>query len=220
MKRLISFSLVVFVALTFLACGPKNKQEKLAPELAADAKVQFDKERYKQAIDIYTKLRDWYPFDKLAIEAEYNIAEAHFNMEEYDEAALAYAEFEKLHPRHGSIDYIIHQQALCYFNRLDTEDRDQTHAIKALSIFTRLMKQFPESDYIKKAEEKRTACLKSLADHEMYVGRYYLKNKKYKSALHRFQTVLDAYPGIGLDTEAEELSARAKDKLAEEPEDK
>ena len=220
MKRLISFSLVVFVALTFLACGPKNKPEKLAPELAADAKVQFDKERYKQAIDIYTKLRDWYPFDKLAIEAEYNIAEAHFNMEEYDEAALAYEEFEKLHPRHESIDYIIHQQALCYFNRLDSEDRDQTHAIKALSIFSRLMKQYPESPYVNKAEEKRTACLKSLADHEMYVGRYYLKNKKYKSALHRFQTVLDAYPGTGLDTEAEELSARAKAKLADEPDDK
>lgn len=216
MKRLISLSLITLVALTFLSCGPKNKEEKLAPELAEDARVQFEKERYQEAIDIYTKLRDWYPFDKLAVEAEYNIAEAHFKMEAYDEAALAYEEFEKLHPRHESIDYIIHQQALCYFNRLDTVDRDQAQAIKAISVFTRLIRQYPESTFVQGAKEKREICLKSLAGHEMYVGRYYLKNKKYKSALHRFQTVLDAYPGLGFDAEAEKLAARSRDKLDQE----
>ncbi|SCY77805.1 outer membrane protein assembly factor BamD [Desulfoluna spongiiphila] len=216
MKRLISLALIALTALTLVSCGPKNKEEKLAPELAEDARVQFEKERYDEAIKIYTKLRDWYPFDKLAIEAEYNIAEAHFNMEAYDEAALAYEEFEKLHPRHESIDYIINQQALCYFNRLDTVDRDQAQAIKAISIFTRLIRQYPDSAYVEKAKEKRELCLKSLAGHEMYVGRFYLKNKKYESALHRFQTVIDAYAGLGFDEEAQELAARSREKLAEE----
>lgn len=220
MKRLISFLLIAFVALTFLSCGPKNKEEKLAPELAEDARVQFEKERYKEAIDIYTKLRDWYPFDKLAVEAEYNIAESHFKMEAYDEAALAYEEFEKLHPRHESIDYIIHQQALCYFNRLDSEDRDQTQALKAFSLLTRLSKQFPDSPYVKDAEKEKQACLVSLAAHEMYVGRFYLKSKKYQGALNRFQTVLTAYPGLGFDAEAEELSSLAREKKAKEPDTK
>lgn len=219
MKRLISFALITLVALTFLSCGPKNKEEKLAPELAEDAKVQFEKERYKEAIEIYTKLRDWYPFDKLAIEAEYNIAEAHFKMEEYDEAALAYQEFEKLHPRHESIDYIIHQQALCYYNRLDTEDRDQSNALKAFSILTRLVKNYPDSAYVEDAEKEKKDCLKSLASHEMYVGRFYFKSKKYQSALNRFETVLDAYSGLGFDAEANELAETSRKKLAEEPEE-
>lgn len=220
MKRLISFALIAFVALTFLSCGPKNKEEKLAPELAEDARVQFEKERYKEAIEIYTKLRDWYPFDKLAIEAEYNIAEAHFKMEEYDEAALAYQEFEKLHPRHESIDYIIHQQALCYYNRLDTEDRDQSNALKAFSILTRLIRQYPDSAYVEDAEKEKKDCLKSLASHEMYVGRFYFKSKKYQSALNRFETVLEAYSGLGFDAEANELAEKSREKLAEEPEAK
>jgi outer membrane protein assembly factor BamD len=217
MKRLISFSLIAFVALTFLSCGPKNKEEKLAPELAEDARVQFEKERYKEAIEIYTKLRDWYPFDKLAVEAEFNIAEAHFKMEEYDEAALAYEEFEKLHPRHESIDYIIHQQALCYYNRLDTPDRDQSNAIKAFSILTRLVKQYPDSPYVEEAKKEKEDCRKSVAAHEMYIGRYYLKSKKYKSALPRFETVLATYSGLGFDAEAEELAAQCREKLAEAP---
>jgi len=216
MKRLISLALIAFVALSFVSCSPKNKVEKLAPELAEDARVQFEKERYDEAIKIYTKLRDWYPFDKLAVEAEYNIAEAHFKMEAYDEAALAYEEFEKLHPRHESIDYIIHQQALCYFNRLDTVDRDQTQAIKSISILTHLVKRFPESSFVDDAKEKREICLQSLAGHEMYVGRFYLKTKKYKSALYRFQTVIDAYAGLGFDEEAQKLADRSRKKLAEE----
>ncbi len=220
MKRLISFALIAFVALTFLSCGPKNKEEKLAPELAEDAKVQFEKERYKEAIEIYTKLRDWYPFDKLAIEAEYNIAEAHFKMEEYDEAALAYQEFEKLHPRHESIDYIIHQQALCYYNRLDTADRDQSNALKAFSILTRLIRHYPDSAYVEDAKKEKKECLKSLASHEMYVGRFYFKSKKYQSALNRFETVLEAYSGLGFDAEANELAGKSREKLAEEPEEK
>ena len=215
MKRFISCSLIVIVAFSFLACGPKNKVEKLAPELAEDARVQFEKERYKEAIDIYTKLRDWYPFNTLAVEAELNIAEAHFKMKEYDEAAIAYEEFEKLHPRHESIDYIIRQQALCYFNRLDSEDRDQTQAIKAYSILARLTQQFPESTYVEEAEKQKAECLKSLAAHEMYVGRFYLKARNYKSALGRFETVLDAYPGLGFDAEAQTLMDQSKKKLAQ-----
>ncbi len=215
MKRFIVFSLIAFVALTFASCGPKNKVEKLAPELAEDARVQFEKERYKEAIDIYTQLRDWYPFDTLAVEAEYNIAEAHFKMKEYDEASLAYVGFEKLHPSHESIDYIIHQQALCHFNRLDSEDRDQTHAIKALSILSRLTQQFPESDYTKEAEEEKAVCIKSIAAHEMYIGRFYLKSKNYKSAVYRFKTVLTTYPGRGFDTEAQDLLRRAEERAAE-----
>lgn len=215
MKRFIAFSLIAFVAFTFLSCGPKNKVEKLAPELAEDARVQFEKERYREAIDIYTKLRDWYPFDKLAVEAEYNIAEAHFKMKEYDEAALAYEEFEKLHPRHDSIDYIIHQRALCYFNRLDSEDRDQTQAIKALSILSRLTQQFPDSGYGEDAEKEKEACLNSIASHEMYIGRFYLKSKHYKSAMNRFETVLTSYSGLGFDAEAQELLNRSREKLAE-----
>ena len=214
MKRLISVFLLLILGASLIACGPKKKEEKLAPELAQDARVQFEKERYREAIAIYTKLRDWYPFDKLAVEAELNIAEAHFKMEEYDEAAIAYEEFEKLHPRHEKIAYVINQQALCFYNRLDSPDRDQSNAIKALSLVTRLTRQFPESEYVPQADEKRKECLKSLAAHEMVVGRYYLKAKKYKSALARFEGVLKSYKGYGFDEEAAALAEKSRKKLA------
>lgn len=211
MKHTHIIFLVILIACT--GCFHKKKAEKLAPELASEAMKSFDKKRYRDAIDSFNKLRDWYPFDKMAILAEFKIAEAHFNLKEYDEAILAYREFEKLHPRNEAIPYVVYRTALCYFNRLDSEDRDQTNAEKALRTFRRITKQYPDSEYVKDAEVKIVECLKSLASHEIYVGRFYFKKKHYKGALNRFLTVLDHYSGLGLDVEAEKYADLCRKKL-------
>ncbi len=209
-------ALAVAFAVFTSGCANKNKREKLAPELAAEAMEAFEKERYSSAIETFNKLRDWYPFDKLATLAEFKIAEAHFNMEEYEEAIVAYEEFVKLHPRNESIPYVLNQIALCYFKRIDTVDRDQNTAREAIEAFARLTRQFPDSKYAKEAEEKKAACLKSLAGHEIYVGRFYFKSKHYKGAVARFQTVLSKYPGLGFDKEAGEYIALCNEKIAKE----
>lgn len=49
----------------------------------------------------------------------------------------------------------------------------------------------------------------------MYIGRFYLKSKNYKSAVYRFKTVLTTYPGRGFDTEAQDLLRRAEERAAE-----
>ncbi|GAB6097401.1 hypothetical protein JCM14469_36550 [Desulfatiferula olefinivorans] len=213
MKKIIVLILLVPVLASF-GCASKNKREKLAPELAAEAMASFDKERYQNAIETFNQLRDWYPFDKLATLAEFKIAEAHFRMEEYEEAIAAYTEFEKLHPRNEAVPYVLHQIALCYYNRIDSVDRDQNNAKAAIAALDRLVRQFPDSPFARDAEEKRLACLKSIAGHEIYVGRFYYKSKYYKSAISRFKTVLSQYPGLGFDEEARELLEKSEQKLA------
>lgn len=199
--------------LVSFGCFKKNTREKLAPELAAEAMKDFDKKHYKAAIETFNKLRDWYPFDKLATLAEFKIAEAHFNMEEYEEAIVAYDEFEKLHPRNEAIPYVLNQIALCYFKRIDTVDRDQNNAQAALDSFSRLSRQFPDSEYAKDSEEKQILCLKSIAGHEIYVGRFYFKSKHYKGALARFKAVLTHYPGLGFDQEAQDYIIKCQGKI-------
>ena len=219
-------TLIVFMALAFAltalnsGCAKKNKREKLAPELAAEAMKSFEKERYQSSIDTFNKLRDWYPCDQLATLAEFKIAEAYFKMEEYEQAIVAYEEFAKLHPRNESIPYVLNQIALCYYNRIDTVDRDQNTARAAIEAFTKLERRFPESEYARQAAEKKAVCLKSLAGHEFYVGRFYFKSKHYKGARARFETLLKTYPGLGFDKEAKEYIALCDKKIATEGTDK
>ena len=207
---------ILLMALTLLMTGCgwfQVKDEMSAQELAQDGMDHYNRGSYRKAIDSFEKLKDYYPFDRLAILAELKIADAHFKLEEYEEAIVAYEEFANLHPLNEAIPYVIYQIGLCYFNRVDTTDRDQNNAIKALETFNRLTRQHPEDPYALKADEKAKECLKSIAGHEFLVGLYYFKSKHYKAALARFRSVLSQYPDVGVHQQALQYIARCEAEL-------
>lgn len=179
------------------------KSEKSAEELIRDGMTAFEKGKYRKSLESFEKLKDWYPFSKFSILAELKIADAHFNLDEYQEAIFAYEEFENLHPRNEAVPYVIYQVGRCYFEQIDTIDRDQTAAQKAMDTFKRLVRQFPEDSYAQKAREHIGKCKKNLAEHEFYVGIFYYKSKLYKAALGRFQTILSEYPDAPVHQDAE-----------------
>ncbi|MGD2029248.1 MAG: outer membrane protein assembly factor BamD [Desulfobacterales bacterium] len=201
MKCIIVFGLISLFFVSGCAWF-EPEEEKTAQELARDGMDQFNRGRYDEAIASFEKLKDWYPFSKFVPFAELKIADANYNIKEYEEAVAAYEEFESLHPRNEAIPYVIYKIGLCYFQQIDTIDRDQTPANKALNTFTRLKKQFPEDAYAIKAEEHIKKCLKSLTGHELYVGLFYLKSKHYKAALHRFKSILTKYSDVGVHQKA------------------
>jgi len=219
MKRIIIFGLISL--LFVLGCaGLDTKEEKTAQELARDGMDQFNRGRYSKSIASFEKLKSWYPFSKFVPFAELKIADANYNIKEYEEAVAAYEEFESLHPRNEAIPYVIYKIGLCYFKQIDTIDRDQTTAKKALNMFNRLKKQFPGDSYSIKAEENIKKCLKSLTGHELYVGLFYLKSKHYQAALHRFKSILTQYSDVGVHQMALQHIAACEALLKEQKEEK
>jgi len=190
--------LVFCVAVIFTGCASRDADvDKPAHELAANGTEAFEEQDYKDAIIYFEKLRDWYPFSKYAKLAELKIADAYYHRGEYEEAIMAYEEFEELHPKNEAIPYVIYQIGLCHYEQLDSIDRDQTSAKKAIGTFNRLLKNYPDDPYSNKAQELYRLCLKSLADHDLYVGLFYYKSKHYKAALERFKAVVLLYPDVG-----------------------
>ena len=217
MKRTFVGCLVLLFFLTGCSWF-QTKEEKPAQELAGDGMEAFKKGKYDKAIESFQKIKDWYPFSRYAILAELKIADAHFNLKEYEEAVFAYEEFENLHPRNEAIPYVFYQIGRCYFDQIDTIDRDQTSSQKALGTFNRLIKQFPEDPYAARAREHIKKCIKTLAGHEFYVGLFYFKSKHYKAALKRFEAVLNKYPDVGLHYKALQYLARAEAASKKQPE--
>ncbi len=164
-------------------------------ELAYEGSNAFVAGDYKDAIKAYTDLKDWYPFSKYAILAELKIADSHFHLEQYDEAIMAYEEFEKMHPKNDAVPYVIYQTGLCWFNQIDTVDRDNTPAKNSMIQFNRLLNQFPSNEYAQKAKPLIKTCLENLSGHELYVANWYMKTKKYASALKRYEYIVEHYPG-------------------------
>jgi outer membrane protein assembly factor BamD len=191
---------IFLVCLVLFASGcalfeDSRRMEKSAEQLAAEGSSAFMREKYKAAVKAYTDLKDWYPFSKYAILAELKIADAHFHLKEYDAAILAYEQFEKMHPRNEAIPYVIYQIGMCWFNQMDTVDRDVTPAKNAMAQFIRLMEQFPDDEYARKAQDLINTCIDKIAGHELYVAKFYMKTGQYESALKRFEHIVEFYPG-------------------------
>jgi outer membrane protein assembly factor BamD len=193
-----------------------EEEEYSAQELAWTAMDYYESGDYSRAIEKFEKLKDWFPFSKYAILAELKIGDANYKSEQYEEAIFAYEEFEKLHPRNEAIPYVIYQIGRCYYDQIDTIDRDQKPARKALETFQRLMKQFPKDQYARAAEEHINKCYKSLSGHEYKVGVFYYKSKHYKAACHRFMAVISNYPDVGYHQRALQYLAKCEASLAKE----
>jgi len=215
MKRILFVCLIALTAVSGCAWF-ESKEEKSARELASDGMDQFNNQDYKDAIESFEKLKDWYPFSKYAILAELKTGDAYYHLEEYEDAIVAYENFESLHPRNEAIPYVVYQIGLCYFDRIDTIDRDQSNAQKALDTFKHLQKQFPQDVYSIKARGHIKKCHKSLAGHDFYVGQFYFKSKHYKAALHRFQSVLSNHPDVGVHQKVLQYLTQCKALIAAE----
>lgn len=219
MKRILCLCLL----LTFTLGGCawfETQEEKTANQLAQEGMEAFERGKYRRAIESFEKLRDWYPFSKYASLAELKTADAYYHLEEYEEAVYAYEAFESLHPRNEAIPYVIYQIGRCYYERMESIDRDQTATKKALDTFQRLRRAFPKSSYAMKADSHIKECYERLAGHEFYVGMFYYKSKHYKTALDRFQTVLDEYPTVGdLRWKARKYIALSKEQMDENAKD-
>ncbi|MFP4476869.1 MAG: outer membrane protein assembly factor BamD [Desulfatibacillaceae bacterium] len=206
----------VFLVLAFLVSGCSwfgAKEEPTADELVRKGMTAYNEGDYNEAIEAFEKLRDWYPFSKYAILAELKVADAYYEKGDYDNAVYAYEQFESLHPRNEAIPHVIFRIGMSYFQQIRSPDRDQTGARQARAAFLRLINTYPDSREAQLAADKVKVCVKRLAEHDLYVGRFYYKADNYRAAMERFQSVLENYPDVGVHKEALEYIAKCREKM-------
>jgi len=206
--------LISILCVTISCAGGPPKREKKAIELLKEGEKAFLAGKYTKAIESFENLIDWYPFSVHASKAELRIGDAHFNLGQYHDAIFAYEGFERLHPTHEKAPYVLNQIGTCFFNQLDTVDRDQTSAIQAARYFDRIRHEYPQSQYAIEANNKMMTCYKSLAENEFYVGLIYFKAERYKAALNRFQVVISRYPDVGIHNKSIQYIAKCRMAMA------
>jgi outer membrane protein assembly factor BamD len=218
MTSIIRLTAIVLLLVIPAGCAwfQSSVDEKTAEQLVAEGMTAFEDGKYRRAIEAFQQLKDWYPFSKYAILAELKLADAHFELKEYEEAIYAYEEFERLHPRNEAVPYVIYRIGSGYIAQMNSIDRDQTAVRKALDTDRRLVRMFPDDPYAEKARNRIKTCQKNLAAHEFYVGMFYYKNDQYAPAMDRFKTVLSDYPDVGIHQRALEYIARCQAHLSEE----
>jgi outer membrane protein assembly factor BamD len=205
---------------SMVGCGLfKSKEakelEKTPESLIAEGLDAYQRKQYEKAGEAFQNLKDRFPYNPYAIVAELKLADSHFLNKEYLLAATAYKEFEKLHPANEIIPYVIFQLAMCYFKQMPTIDRDQSNAFLAVQEFERLIKNYPQSEYVSQAEVNLIKAKKNLAAHEFYIGEFYFNQKKYEAALGRFEGILRDFPDSAYPPKLKNYIAICKEKLAQ-----
>jgi len=169
---------------------------KAPDEQYRDGEQSFQKGRYDDAVANWKKVKESYKSPELSAKAEIGIADAYFLNKEYIEAAAAYEDFRKLHPRHERADYAFFRQGLSYFRQINRIDTDQTPVKNALAILESYVKLYPDGAYTQEAKDKIRDCRDKQMQYEIYVGRFYLRTEQYPAAIARFEEALKTFPGL------------------------
>lgn len=196
MKRKLVFAALV-VALWSAGCATAPPPQKT---------VQNDAYYYEKALDLlkarnfvdavpaFEELREKFPLSPYAVLAELRLGEAHYQQDEFVEATHYFENFRRLHPSNPQVPYSIYMTGMCHYQQILSIDRDQTFAQAAVEQFQQLVELYPRSPYAGLALCKIAEAKKRLAEHEYFVGSFYLRTKNYKGAIERFNNALRRYP--------------------------
>ncbi len=168
-------------------------EDKTAETLYNEAYNYLEKTSYKKAAESFDKVETEHPYSKWATKSKLMAAYSYYKDEKYDDAIASLDRFIKLHPGNKDIAYAYYLRGICYYDQIAPSKKEQSASQEAYETFSQIITMFPDSEYATDAKSKMGLIQDHLAGHEMTVGRYYLKNKEYISALNRFTAVTDNY---------------------------
>ena len=184
----------LLTALLLAGCAADKAPSDLPVEnLYNNAFDDLQKTKYKKAAEEFEQVEIEHPYSQWAVKAKLMGAYAYYKNEDYDDAVLALDRFIKYHPGNKDVAYAYYLKGMCYYDQISSADRDQADTEKAEEAFNRLIMLFPDSEYAADARKKVNLTEDYKAGQEMIIGRYYLNNGNYLSALNRFNVVLENY---------------------------
>ena len=188
--------LIAFIGLGLLsacASAPEAETSKSAEELYNTGYKQMGKTQFARAKKPIETVELEHPYSKWATKGKLMGAYAYYRDQKFDDAILALDRFIKFHPGNKDIAYAYYMKGLCYYDQIVGVEKDQQNTARALAAFQQVIARFPDSDYAQDAKLKLDLIYDHLAGQEMEVGRYYLRQKNYLSALTRFSEVVNHY---------------------------
>ena len=134
-----------------------------------------------------------FPQSEWAPMASLMSAYAYYSDDYYLEAIDQIKDYMRKYPNHINNDYAHFILAMCYYENIVDEKRDLAPLLNSKKEFELIIREYPDTDFALDAKFKIELIKDRLAGKEMFIGRHYLKSKKWIPALNRFKNVLENY---------------------------
>ena len=194
--------LIIFSLIFFYSCSKETKNIKLIKK--TDQKIEMIS-AYEEGMNLF-EMRDYFAASKKFLEAEILFPQSQwapksvlmasysYYMQSYYSLAIENIKrYFKTYPNDKNKAYAHYLLAICYYETIEGEKKDLAPLILSKKEFDFVIQNFPNSDYAYDAKFKIDLINDILAAKEVYIGRHYIKKKKWIPALNRFKNVLKEY---------------------------
>jgi outer membrane protein assembly factor BamD len=199
----IKFFFTLFLVSTLiLSCSIKKEKvtilqkqdlESQMVELYEDAYEEFLKGDTVFAAKKFNEAELIFPQSEWAPIAALMTAYVYYADDYYPDAIYELKRYLKVYPNHKDKDYAHFLLGMCYYENIIDEKRDLAPLLKSKKEFSRVINDYPETEFATDASFKIGLINDRLAGKEMYIARHYLKSKKWIPAINRFKNILDNY---------------------------
>ena len=128
--------------------------------------------------------------------AKITLANAYFNDEDFENAALNYEEFLELYPASPKAKDALFRLGVSYLNLVKGPEWDQTFTKKAVNAFEEFIKRYPDDPRVEKARTYRKIGRKILAEHEVYIAGTYDMIHKFTASIHRYKDIKGKFSDV------------------------
>ncbi len=175
-----------------------------AQELYENGKAMAQKKNYGQAIKYFDALEAHYPYGEYTDKGQLALIHAYAYGNEEAGALAAADRFIRMHPRHEHVDFAYYMKGVVNYNEnyslafrafpLDRSLRSSQFAQQGFDDFKTFLEKFPNSKYAYDARQRMIKLREQLADHNLSVANWYLKQGASLAAANRAGYVVNQFP--------------------------
>ncbi len=170
---------------------PKNKVD--LPVLYSSAMQDLNDGKNENAVKKFKMVEKDYSFTEWGPKSILMQSYVYYIGNKPADAVVTLDRYIKSYPNNSDRIYADYLKAIISFDYINDPQKDQTRTLEALRQFKLLIGKYPNTEYAKDAKYKIDLLNDNLAAKEMYLGRYYMDQKKWAAALSRFMTVIEKY---------------------------
>ncbi len=194
--------LILILVLLFSSCSKNVEEVKLIKETSQTNEVIS---AYKKGMSLM-EAGDYFAAGKKFLEVEILLPQSQWAPKSVLMASYSYylqnyyslaienlKRYFKTYPKDKNMAYAHYLLAMCYYETIEGEKKDLAPLIASKKELIFIIENYPETDYAYDARYKIDLINDILAAKEVYIGRHYIKKKKWIPAINRFKNVLINY---------------------------
>jgi len=194
--------LILIPLIILTACSSDTQNIKLIKEKNQEEEMISS---YKAGVELL-EIRDYYAASKKFLEAEILFPQSKWAPKSVLMASYSYflqgyytlaieniKRYIKTYPKDKNKPYAHYLLAMCYYETIEGEKKDLAPLVLSKKELNFIIKNYPDTDFAYDARFKIDLINETLAAKEVYLGRHYIKKKKWIPALNRFKNVLNEY---------------------------